>query len=73
MNKIENSHVNTIERIRRTLTWMERFVSGEGLSEEAKTYMVQDNINDDLNFFIEVMKHEKWRKATNSEISLIKK
>ncbi|RDX92336.1 hypothetical protein CR513_25548, partial [Mucuna pruriens] len=63
------------ERERRKPTWMRDFVNGEGLSEEeeAKAYMVQDVTSDDPILFKEVVKHEKWRKAMDSEINSIEK
>ncbi|KZV39334.1 retrovirus-related Pol polyprotein from transposon TNT 1-94 [Dorcoceras hygrometricum] len=51
---------------------MDDYVSGEGLSEEeVDAYMVQEVIPDDPILFEEAVKHEKWRKAMDSEISSI--
>ena len=54
---------------------MREFVSGEGLSEEeeAEAYAVQDVVGDDPTQFEEAVKHEKWRKAMDSEINSIEK
>ena len=74
-SEAESSQENVIEgRVRRTPTWMEGFVSGEGLSEEeAEAYMLGDMIRDYLTLFEEAVTHEKWRKAMDSEISSIEK
>jgi len=64
-------------RERRRPSWMGEFVTGEGLSEEEEVdiaaYIVQDVISDDPILFEEVVKHEKWRKAMDSEINSIEK
>jgi len=61
-------------RERRKPTWMEGFVTGEGLSEEeAEAYLIQDVLGDDPTQFEEAVKHEKWRKAMDSEIQSIEK
>ncbi|CAJ2637501.1 unnamed protein product [Trifolium pratense] len=62
-------------REKRPPGWMQDFVSGEGLSEEEEeeTYMVQDDMGDDPILFEEAVKHEKWRKAMDSEIKSIEK
>ena len=54
---------------------MREFVSGEGVSEEeeAEAYAVQDVVGDDPTQFEEAVKHEKWRKAMDSEINSIEK
>jgi hypothetical protein len=71
----ENNENVTQRRERRAPVWMEDYVSGDGLSEEeeAETYMVQDDIGDDPILFEEAVKHEKWRKAMDSEIKSIEK
>jgi hypothetical protein len=71
----ENNENVTQGRERRAPVWMEDYVSGDGLSEEeeAETYMVQDDIGDDPILFEEAVKHEKWRKAMDSEIKSIEK
>ncbi|KZV32404.1 hypothetical protein F511_03687 [Dorcoceras hygrometricum] len=59
---------------KRMPTWMDDYVSGEGLSEEeVEAYMVQEVIADYPILFEEVVKHEKRRKAMDSEISSIEK
>ena len=61
-------------RERRKPTWMGEFVSGEGLSEEeAEAYLIQDVLGEDPTQFEEAVKHEKWRKAMDSEIQSIEK
>ena len=64
-------------RERRRPSWMGEFVTGEGLSEEEEVdtaaYIVQDVISDDPILFEEAVKHEKWRKAMDSEINSIEK
>ncbi|RDX88117.1 hypothetical protein CR513_30327, partial [Mucuna pruriens] len=61
-------------RERRKPTWMGDFVSGDGLSEEeeVEAYMVQD-VGDDPILFEEAIKHEKWRKAMDSDINSTEK
>jgi len=72
----ETSAVPRRERLQPT--WMQDYVSGAGLSEEeegeeATAYMVQNVINDDPVQFEEAIKHEKWRKAMDSEMQSIEK
>jgi len=66
-----------LRRERQQPTWMQDYVSGAGLSEEkgeeATTYMVQNVTNDDPVLFEDAIKHEKWRKAMDSEIQSIEK
>lgn len=79
INDVENgensSQVSrTHGRESRQPTWMSDYVNGDELSEEeAEAYMVQDIISDDPSSFEEAIKHEKWRKAMNSEINSIEK
>ncbi|KZV32403.1 hypothetical protein F511_03686 [Dorcoceras hygrometricum] len=64
----------TQTREKRMPTWMDDYVSGEGLSgEEVEAYMVQEVIADDPILFEEAVRHEKWRKSIDSEISSIEK
>ena len=75
-NEAGSSQENVIQgRERRQPAWMREFVSGEGLSEEeeAEAYAVQDVVGDDPTQFEEAVKHEKWRKAMDSEINSIEK
>lgn len=64
-------------RNRRPLSWMQDFVSGDGLSEEEDW---QNHVNfmffttqDDPSTFEEAVKDVKWRKAMNQEIEAIEK
>jgi len=56
---------------------MGEFVTREGLNEEEEVdtaaYIVQDVISDYPILFEEAVKHEKWRKAMDSEINSIEK
>ncbi|RDX88499.1 hypothetical protein CR513_29897, partial [Mucuna pruriens] len=75
-NEAVSSQEHMIQwRERRKPTWMGDFISGEGLSEEeeAEAYMVQDVTGDDPILFEEAVKHEKWRKAMDSEINSTEK
>ena len=74
-NESEHSLECVIQgRERRKPTWMEEFVSGEGLSEEeVEAYLIQEVLGEDQTQFEEVVKHEKWRKAMDSEIQSIEK
>jgi len=72
----ESPHENVTQgRERRAPLWMEDYVRGDELSEEeeAETYMVEDDIGDDPILFEEAVKHDKWRKAMDSEIKSIEK
>lgn len=59
-------------RMRRPPSYLEDFVSGEGLSED-EVHMVQVNLSEDLVYFEEAVKSLHWRVAMDSEIESIEK
>lgn len=60
-------------RIRRQPTWMEDYVSGEGISDEERNNLVMFTSAEDPVFFEEVVKSKKWKEAMDMEIKAIEK
>ncbi|KAL8101431.1 hypothetical protein AgCh_033357 [Apium graveolens] len=54
-------------------TWLESYVSGEGLSEDEEMAYMAMVESTDPKTFKEAVKHEKWRHAMDKEIKSVEK